>query len=244
MISYKLTVIFSFFVSNAQLQEFDLSQSLKDCLGRDESVNVCSKNVIEQFRPIMDTGISSLGLPALDPLTVDAISFKFFDATVEFNDVVLKGFQNMIVKYSKVDSVKRTWNIGIQLPEFNANGVYALYGTIPPNLDLERSSGDGRLTGSNVDLILTMDLGVRDAGKLEIKSFFMDLKLEDINAELECLFPRRGKCCPKKYLKSCNTILAKTVLRFINNDGKNFIKNFQPEITRQIGPVLKNYINM
>ena len=38
----------------------------------------------------------------------------------------------------------RTWNIGIQLPEFNANGVYALYGTIPPNLDLERSSGDGR----------------------------------------------------------------------------------------------------
>ena len=71
-----------------------------------------------------------------------------------------------------------------------------------------------RLTGSNVDLILTMDLGVRDAGKLEIKSFFMDLKLEDINAELECLFPRRGKCCPKKYLKSCNTILAKTVLRY------------------------------
>ena len=32
--------------------------------------------------------------------------------------------------------------------------------------------------------------------------------------------------------------------RFINNDGKNFIKNFQPEITRQIGPVLKNYMNM
>ena len=35
-----------------------------------------------------------------------------------------------------------------------------------------------------------------------------------------------------------------TFIRFINNDGKNFIKNFQPEITRQIGPVLKNYINM
>jgi len=191
----------------------------------------------------MNTGIPSIGLEPLDPLTVDAISFKFFDATVEFNDVVLKGFQKMIINYSKVDPVKRTWNIGLTLPTFKANGVYALYGTIPPNLDLERSSGDGRLSGENVDITLTMDLGVRDAGKLEIKTFFMDLKLEDINAELECLFPRNGKCCPRKYLKSCSTVLAKTVLRFINNDGKNFIKNFQPEITRQIGPVLKNYMN-
>ena len=60
-----------------------------------------------------------------------------------------------------------------------------------------------------------MDLGARDNGKLEIKKFDLSLELEDIQAELECLFPRNGRCCPKKYLKSCNTILTKTVLRWV-----------------------------
>jgi len=107
MITAKLAVIVSLFISNVQLQELDLSQSLKDCLASGNSINVCSKDVIEQFRPVMNTGIPSIGLEPLDPLTVDAISFKFFDATVEFNNVVLKGFQRMIINYSKVDPVKR-----------------------------------------------------------------------------------------------------------------------------------------
>ena len=37
----------------------------------------------------------------------------------------------------------------MELPKFFANGTYALYGTIPPNLDLDKSSGDGKLTGRN-----------------------------------------------------------------------------------------------
>ena len=38
----------------------------------------------------------------------------------------------------------RTWSVGLRLPTFNANGTYSLYGTIPPNFDLDRSTGDGR----------------------------------------------------------------------------------------------------
>ena len=64
-------------------------------------------SAIEEFRPVIDTGIPSIGLQPLDPLTVDAISFKFFDATVEFNNVVFKGFKKMIINYSKVDPIKR-----------------------------------------------------------------------------------------------------------------------------------------
>ena len=70
-----------------------------------------------------------------------------------------------------------------------------------------------RLTGKKVDFTLVMRLGVREGGKIEITSSDLNVELKDIHAELECLFPRRGKCCPRKYLKSCNTILAKTVLR-------------------------------
>ena len=107
----------------------------------------------------------------------------------------------------------RTWKFSITLPTFSANGNYALYGTIPPNLDLDRSEGAGRLSGKSAELTIDMDIGARSNGKLEITSFDLALELDDIKAELECLFPRNGRCCPRKFLKSCNTILAKTVLR-------------------------------
>ena len=117
-----------------------------------------------------------------------------------------------------------------------------------------------RLSGNNAELIIDMGIGPKSDGKLEVTTFDFALELDTLKAELECLFPRNGRCCPRKYLKSCNTILAKTVLRyeegdsmdqinqilnsrFINSDGKKFIKNFQPEITKQLGPILKNYIN-
>jgi len=33
------------------------------------------------------------------------------------------------------------------------------------------------------------------------------------------------------------------VLRFINKDGKQFIEEFQPEISRKAGIILKDYLN-
>lgn len=79
-----------------------------------------------------------------DQSQVDHIEFKLFEATVEFNDVLFYGFQNMIVKSSKVDAAKKTWNVKLRLPKMTAKANYALYGSIPPNLDLERSSGPSR----------------------------------------------------------------------------------------------------
>jgi len=65
----------------------------------------------------------------------------------------------------------------------------------------------------NAYAIVDMKLG-RNGSKIEIVEMDLLLKLEDMHVEMDCLFPRRnGKCCPRKYLKSCNTILAKTVLR-------------------------------
>ena len=76
---------------------------------------------------------------------MDHIEFKLFEAIVEFNDVKFSGFQNMIVQSSKVDSSKKTWSVKLRLPKMSASSNYALYGSIPPNLDLERSEGPGRL---------------------------------------------------------------------------------------------------
>ena len=62
---------------------------------------ICS--ILEQFRPFMESGVPELNLPPLDPLAVDHITFKFFDATVEFNEVLFMGFKENIVKYSRID---------------------------------------------------------------------------------------------------------------------------------------------
>ena len=46
MITAELAVIASLLISNVQLQELDLSQSLKDCLASGNSINVCSKEYV------------------------------------------------------------------------------------------------------------------------------------------------------------------------------------------------------
>merc|ERR1712242_585997 len=97
-------------------------------------------------------------------------------------------------------------------------------------------------SADGVYITASIKLG-ENGDKVDVKDLELNLKLKDIHVELECLFPRNGKCCPKKYLKSCNTILTKTVLRFINNDGRNFVDRFQPEIARNIEPILLNYFN-
>ena len=114
-------------------------------------------------------------------------------------------------------SYYRKWKIGLNLPALRSSGVYKLYGTIPPNLDLDTSTGDVRLKAKQVDLDIEVGLGIRDGDKLEAKTFDLNLALDDINVEMECLFPRNGRCCPRKFLKSCNSILAKTVLRLTQN---------------------------
>ena len=80
-----------------------------------------------------------------------------------------------------------------------------------------------RLSGNNAELIIDMGIGPKSDGKLEVTTFDFALELDTLKAELECLFPRNGRCCPRKYLKSCNTILAKTVLRYEEGDSMDQI---------------------
>merc|ERR1712073_113351 len=112
-----------------------------------------------------------------------------------------------------VDRTGRSWDIELSIPRVEADGVY-----ITASIKL----------GENGD-------------KVDVKDLDLTVELQDVHIEMECLFPRNGKCCPKKYLKSCNSVLSKTVHRFINRDGKNFVDRFQPEIAKQIRKILLGY---
>jgi len=212
------------------------------CIDDTNDLNLCAAQTMEDFRDVMETGIEELDLPPLDPIYVEAINFRFFNLTIEILDVYMKGFRNFKLEKSNVDKDGRTWDVSLSLPRISTVGVYKMFGTIPPNLDLGLSTGDQRLSADKVFITAKIKLGP-NGDRVQVTDLDLDLKLEDINLELECLFPRNGKCCPRKYLKSCNTILTKTVLRFINKDGRKFVEQFQPEISRNIRPILLNYFN-
>ena len=51
----------------------------------------------------MDTGIPELDMPPLDPIHIDLIDFKFFNMTIEFVDIYMKGFKTFKLEKSTVD---------------------------------------------------------------------------------------------------------------------------------------------
>merc|ERR1712227_638025 len=64
----------------------------------------------------MSTGIPELDMPPLDPINIDLIDFKFFNMTIEFVDILMKGFKTFQLKKSSVDRSARTWDIELYLP--------------------------------------------------------------------------------------------------------------------------------
>ena len=47
-----------------------------------------------------------------------------------------------------------------------------------------------RMKGNDVDLIVKMNLGATSGGKIDIKDMDVNIDLNDMEAELECLFPK------------------------------------------------------
>ena len=55
----------------------------------------------------METGLPELGLPPIDPMTIDEIGFKFFEVNAAFTNTKLRGFKDFKLESSKVDKKKR-----------------------------------------------------------------------------------------------------------------------------------------
>ena len=65
------------------------------------------KRTLENFRANMETGLPELGLPPIDPMTIDEIGFKFFEVNAAFTNTKLRGFKDFKLESSKVDKQKR-----------------------------------------------------------------------------------------------------------------------------------------
>ena len=79
-----------------------------------------------------------------------------------------------------------------------------------------------RFSADSVQVRVRITLGEKGTN-VEVTDLELNINLAKINLELECLFPKDGKCCPEKYLKSCNAVLAKTVLRLVRSDPNSLV---------------------
>ena len=115
--------------------------------------------------------------------------FKFFNMTIEFVNIFMKGFKTFQLKKSTVDKTGRTWDIELFIPRVEAAGIYRMSGTIPPNLDLGFSTGDERFSADKVTVIASVKLGKKGT-KVDVKDLDLSIRLDDIHIEMECMFPR------------------------------------------------------
>ena len=62
---------------------------------------------LETFRTLMETGVPELDVPPMDPIHIDRIDFRFFNLTIEFIDVYMRGFKNFTLEKSFVNKEER-----------------------------------------------------------------------------------------------------------------------------------------
>ena len=48
----------------------------------------------DQMKEVMEVGVPELGIPVLEPVTLDQVEFKFFNVTVQFIDLVVRGLKS------------------------------------------------------------------------------------------------------------------------------------------------------
>ena len=46
------------------------------------------------MKEVMEVGVPELGIPVLEPVTLDQVEFKFFNLTVQFIDLVVRGLKS------------------------------------------------------------------------------------------------------------------------------------------------------
>lgn len=228
------------------LGEFvDPGLELAKCVDEGNSLDSCTERAFEAIRPIMSTGIPELTPPVLpiDPMFVDKIEFQFVTVGVKFLDVNVRGLQHFEMKSTKVDKEDRTWRVEMSVPRLEIRGDYRMEGEFF-GVDLGLSQGPESFNATDVTLTATASLEDR-AGKFHASKLDMQFNFEKVRISLVCLFPDQetSSCCPDKWNQSCSPALAKTVHKFFNKDGQKFVQNFLPQISAQIGEIIRNLLN-
>merc|ERR1712156_113673 len=230
-----------FWAVAAATEALDLGEEFTSCVKQGEEVDVCTVRTINGLRESLSSDEIKDPRLSLDPLLVDEIDFSLGTISVDFTDMEGRGMKNFELVSTHVDRTNRKWDISLFVPKLEMSSRYSLQGQL--FVDLGVSIGDGQYNASKVQLDASCSLG-KIGSKINVEEVDLKMAVEKMRMRLLCLFPKEdGSCCPEKFLHSCNPGLAKTSLRYVNNNSAKFVQKFQPEISAKIGEIIKNYLN-
>jgi len=228
------TFLISLLGVSGQLQ---LRNVLSNCLDRPNSnLNDCLLELSQELRPYMKTGIPSLNIPQTEPMNIERIAFElkspFGTVNVVFTENIVSGLSDHEVIY--IDADKEKFNLAVKIRVNNAvaRGLYHMSGVLGPlELDAKLKPENYVTTFIGTTVEGVAQLSVVD-GKLEIQGDpDVTVEVEDLDVKMDNLFGGTAEG------------LAKIVLKVVNKDSQQFIKDFQPEIRKQVARLIKGFFN-
>jgi hypothetical protein len=214
----------------------DLRNFLGKCVGQGTNLDSCLLQLADKLKPYMKTGIPLLNIPKTDPMDIDKISFQLKNplgvVTVKFTENMVEGLSTHTINSIRANKAAKTLSMEIFVPKATARGRYHMQGVLGP-LELDESLAPApyttSFTGTTVSGVAKMDVV---NGKLEIvQNPDVTINVEGLNVQMENLFGGEADG------------LAKVVLRFVNKESDKFIKDFQPEIAKQVSQLIKTFFN-
>merc|ERR1711963_420888 len=152
--------------------------------------------------------------------------------TVKFTQNTVEGLSTHTINSIRANKAAKTLSMEIYVPKATARGLYHMQGVLGP-LELDESLAPApyttSFTGTTVSGVAKMDVV---NGKLKIvQDPDVTINVEGLNVQMENLFGGEADG------------LAKVVLRFVNKESDKFIKDFQPEIAKQVSNLIKTFFN-
>jgi len=213
-----------------------VSEQLNQCVSGGRTIDSCLVTMFEELKPAMKVGYPALNIPPTDPMVVGRVVFALenlpiMNVTTTFTDATIRGLSTYTLQDIHADKAAKTIRLRINVDELNSSGNYAIEGFVF-TANLKRSFGPYSVKYNGVSLDGLSYLEKRD-GKVRISNYDVKVDVKGIDMKLENLF---GGSQP---------ILNATVHNFINHPDNTpqFIKDFQPEISKQVGGILAEFLD-
>ncbi|XP_011881217.1 PREDICTED: uncharacterized protein LOC105569392 isoform X1 [Vollenhovia emeryi] len=145
------------------------------------------KRFLEKFRTRMRNGIPELGIPPLEPFTLDEIDIdtdnpelgKIF---LVIEDLEMRNLSTFLIDRAKLSLIGPTITINISIPEIYASGRYNISGILGGAYKLN-GAGSFQTTVRDFRVYVNTVLGY--ARGMYLKRFDLDFSLRDIKMRLE-----------------------------------------------------------
>jgi hypothetical protein len=235
MVSTQLAVFAVLLVHGATAQS-ELKGSLARCLGNSGSnadLNRCLAELAEKLRPYMKVGLPDYNIPATEPMFIPRVDLRVeqppMNLSLRFTETYVNGLSSF--NLDKVDTDLNSRNVltVLSVPSLSVNGNYRMKGNA--FITQVDSADTFTMKMKNAVVKISTQFVVR-SGKLAIVE---DPKIEVQSADLKVNF--------KNLFGSEGKNFAEIVHEFINQDSDKFIKDFSPQLAKQVGTMVRNLYN-